>query len=94
MIAVIVFTIALTCVRYSIYKMSISLDEKLCTQSDFGIMISNMEFSDISKAGMEKEVKEYLGKEPFNVPEDQIIYFNPAFDIFTYHVAMTHKAVW
>ena len=74
--------------------MSISLDEKLCTQSDFGILISSMEFNDISKAGMEKEVKEYLGKEPYNVPEDQIIYFNPAFNIASYHEAMTHKAVW
>ena len=59
-VAVIVFVISLTCVRYSIFKMSVRLDDELVTNSDFALYITEMEFNDYSKEGMQKEVEEYM----------------------------------
>jgi hypothetical protein len=63
--------------------MAIRLDDNLCTQSDFGIYITKMEFDDYSKDGMEREVKEYL-ESRFGVNPAEVVYFNPTFDIYDY----------
>lgn len=83
LVAIIIFLGALTWVRKHIYQMSIQLDDKLCTQSDFAVMIHKMEFDDDSKEGMESEVKEYF-KKNFDIDPRDIVYFCPAFDIEEY----------
>jgi hypothetical protein len=42
---------------------------------------------------MEKEVAEYL-QDNFGVPNDEIVYFNPTFNIEEYFVAINHMNEW
>jgi len=77
-ITVVVTLGGLILVRRNLLKMSIHLDARTFTQSDFCIWGSKMEFNDYSKDAMVAKIKEFFGRR-FGV--NDIEYIVPCFNI-------------
>ena len=67
-------------VRRRLLQMSVELDLKTYTNSDFAVMGENIRFDDYSHEGMKTQVEHHF-KEEYNIDAEDIVYISPAFDI-------------
>ena len=79
-LTVFVNLLMLVWVRRRLLQMSVELDLKTYTNSDFALMGENMRFDDYTHEGMLNAVREHF-KNWYDIPEEDIVYITPAFDI-------------